>query len=107
MALAASAPKMTAEEFFALPGELPHPQLIDGELVVSTPTAGHQRLVAELIGLFHVHRQSHPGCGELGIEIDTVLDEVNVFALGLTTADTLATPLIEGWTIDLGELFIR
>ncbi|HXH55792.1 Uma2 family endonuclease [Iamia sp.] len=187
MALAASAPKMTAEEFFALPGELPHPQLIDGELVVSTPTAGHQRLVAELIGLFHVHRQSHPGCGELGIEIDTVLDEVNVYApdlwwvpdgrrladdqsrfgsppplvvevrspstwrydigsklrhyeaagvaevwlvdtaadvvlvfrrrtsdattfdvaLELTTADTLATPLIDGWTIDLGELFIR
>lgn len=186
MVLAASAsPKMTATEFFALPEELPHAQLIDGELVVNSPAYKHQRIVVELIGLFRLHAEGHLGSGDLGIEIDTPLDEHNVYRpdlwwvpdhrrlgdadsrfttppelvvevrspstwrhdvgtklrtyeaggvrevwlvdtvadtvlvhrrrgpdaahfddrLELTVADTLSTPLIEGWEIDLGRLF--
>lgn len=80
MALAPSTPrKMTADEFFALPEELPHPQLIDGELVLNRPAYAHQRIVVELIGLFRLYAEAHPGVGELGIEISTLIDEHNVY----------------------------
>lgn len=71
---------MTAGEFLALPvDELPHSQLIDGELVVSSPTFGHQRVIVSLLRLFGDHLASHPDAGELGIEIDTPLDDRNVY----------------------------
>ena len=80
MALAASHPvEMTADEFFALPEELPHTQLINGELVMNSPAAGHQRIIVELIGSFRLHLDRHPGAGVLGIELDTPLDDRNVF----------------------------
>lgn len=71
--------KMTADEFFALPEELPHAQLINGELVVNSPAFVHQRIIVEVIGLFRLHAETHPGCGVLGIELDTPLDAHNVF----------------------------
>ncbi len=72
---------MTAEEFFALPDvdELPNPQLIDGELVVSTPAARHQRVIVRLAHAFMLHAEVHPDAGEVGIEIDTLIDDYNVY----------------------------
>lgn len=80
MALAAPVPKMTADEFFALPDELPHPQLIDGELVVTSPAFGHNRIVVWLIGLFQAHLVAHPEAGEIGASGDVPLDGHNVYA---------------------------
>lgn len=74
-----AAHKMTADEFFALPDELPHPQLIDGALVVNSPAARHQRIILRLAYEFMRHAETHPGSGEAGIEIDTPIDERNVF----------------------------
>lgn len=70
---------MTADEFFALPGELPHAQLINGELVVNSPAARHQRIILWLSYQFLRHAEDHPGLGELGTEIDTPLDTFNVY----------------------------
>ena len=79
MALAARDQKMTAEEFFALPGELPNAQLIDGELVVNSPAARHQRIILWLAHLHLRHAEDHAGIGELGTEIDTPIDVYNVY----------------------------
>ncbi|NLD76193.1 MAG: Uma2 family endonuclease [Acidimicrobiales bacterium] len=80
MALAAPTPsKMTASEFFALPGELPHAQLINGELIVNSPAARHQRIILWLSYLFFKHAEDHPGLGEMGMEIDTPLNDLNVY----------------------------
>ena len=182
-----SPPKMTADEFFALPGELPHVQLIDGELVVNSPAARHQRIILWLSHIFLRHAETNPGLGELGMKIDTPLNTFNVYKpdlwwvpesqrlagtdnrfttppplvvevrspstwrydvgtklrtyeasgvaevwlidtendvvvvhrrssadaarfdveLTLTATDTLTTPLIPGWTVDLNALFSR
>lgn len=80
MALVVPAPlKMTADEFFALPGELPHAQLINGELVVNSPAARHQRSILWLSYLFLRFTEAHDGVGELGMEIDTPIDRWNVY----------------------------
>ncbi len=187
MALAAPAQKMTAQEFFASTDELPHAQLIDGELVVNSPAFRHNRLIIRMVELFATHRATHPGAGEVGISGDAVLDQFNVYvpdlwwvpddrrpddgesrfvappplvvevrspstwrydigtklrhyessgvaevwlvdtaadvvlvyrrrtpetpifdiALELTTDDTLTTPLVPGWVIDLASIFAR
>lgn len=70
---------MTADEFFALPGELPNAQLINGELVLNSPAARHQRIILWLSHLFLRHAEEHPGLGELGTEIDTPMDRFNVY----------------------------
>lgn len=72
---------MTADEFFATTDELPHAQLIDGELVVpmSSPTGRHDDVVVTLTHLFRLHRRDHPGCGHMGINGDITVDQGNVF----------------------------
>jgi len=73
--------KMTADEFFALGDELPPvTQLIDGALVMSTPSLRHQRVVAWLIYRFMSFAEARPGVGEMCIEVSTVIDEHNVYA---------------------------
>ena len=80
MALVVPAPlKMTADEFFALPGELPHAQLINGELVVNSPAARHQRIILWLSYLLLRFTEAHDGVGELGMEIDIPIDQWNVY----------------------------
>lgn len=81
MALAAQPSKITADEFFALPDDelLSRTQLIDGELVVTTPNARHQRIIFWLAHLHLRFSEDHPGAGELGAVIDTPIDEHNVF----------------------------
>lgn len=72
---------MTADEFFALGDELPPvTQLIDGALVMSTPSLRHQRVVAWLIHRFMSFAEARPGVGEMCIEVSTVIDEHNVYA---------------------------
>lgn len=72
---------MTADEFLALPvDELPHSQLIDGVVVVNSPTLGHQRIIRRLLTSFHDHLRDRPGASELGFTVDTRIDDRNVFA---------------------------
>lgn len=72
-------PEMTADEFFALPEELPHTQLINGVLVMNSPAAMHQRIIVDLIQSFGRHLDVHRDAGVLGIELDTPLDDRNVY----------------------------
>jgi Uma2 family endonuclease len=73
--------RMTADEFFATTDELPHAQLIDGELVVpmSSPTGRHDDVVVTLTHLFRLHRREHPDAGYVGINGDVPVDQGNVF----------------------------
>jgi len=177
---------MTAEEFLALPEQLPRAQLIDGELiVVNTPAARHNRIIFWLVHSYMSFANRRAGLGELAADASVLLDERNVYvpdlywvpddrrlddteglftappplvvevrspstwrydvgtklrhyeAAGvaeawlidgeagvvhlhrrstpeapgfdvrreLTAADTLTTPLVPGWEIDLGDLF--
>jgi Uma2 family endonuclease len=70
---------MTAEEFLAWPDELPFAQLIDGEVVMNTPTARHGRLILEVHYRFRLFADAHPGSGEMGHDLNTVMDDRNVF----------------------------
>lgn len=72
--------RMTADEFFAIPDELPRAQLIDGELVVPVPaTFHHDGIVVTLTHLFRLHRRAHPDAGRLGINGGVRIDEHNAF----------------------------
>lgn len=73
--------RMTADEFFATTDELPHAQLIDGELVVpmGSPTGRHDDVVVTLTHLFRLHRREHPSAGHMGINGDVTIDQGNVF----------------------------
>jgi Uma2 family endonuclease len=59
---------MTAEEFFALPDELPFAQLVDGEIVVApAPSLGHDEVVRRLVVAHHMFALAHPtAAGHLG-----------------------------------------
>lgn len=72
---------MTADEFFALPDDElpPRTQLIDGGLVVNSPTARHQRIIFWLAHLHLRFLEDHPDAGELGAVADLPLDQHNVF----------------------------
>ena len=81
MALTARSPRrLTADEFFALPGEQTHTQLIDGEIVVNTPNTRHQAIVGWLFARMLFFAEANPGLGGPGLELDTPIDDDNVFA---------------------------
>ena len=72
-------PLLTADDYFAIPGELPHIQLIDGELVVTSPRFEHQAVIAHLLASFARHLEEHPGAGTLCFDVDTYIDDRNVY----------------------------
>ncbi|MCA1656258.1 MAG: Uma2 family endonuclease [Actinobacteria bacterium] len=78
--MALTSTRLTAEEYFALPPDERHTQLIDGEIVVNQPNVRHQRMLLELVTLLQQWLREHPGHGEAGIPVDVHLDERNVFA---------------------------
>jgi hypothetical protein len=77
---------MTVDELFAL-GEAPFRyQLVEGCLVVNEPKLPHQTVTA--------HRRSTPGGRELDVTIV------------VTASDTLTSPLLPGFGVGVGELFV-
>lgn len=72
--------RITADEFFALPGEQRHLQLIDGEIIVNEPRVRHQRLITHLLLELGMFARAHPDLGEAGLSIDLVIDDFNVYA---------------------------
>ena len=71
--------RLTADEFFALPGEQKHTQLIDGEIIVNAPSRRHQRILGYLLVRLVNFVEAHPGTGEAGLEVDIPVDEFNVY----------------------------
>lgn len=71
--------RLTVDEFFALPGELVHTELVDGEIVVDSPGARHQDIGGCIYFQFMKFLEANPGAGRAGIELTTRLDEHNAF----------------------------
>ena len=71
--------KITVDEFFALPGEQRHTQLIDGEIVVNTPSRRHQDLILWLAYELETFSRSHRDLGRPGLEQDLPAGEHNVY----------------------------
>ena len=87
--------KITVDEFFALPGEQRHTQLIDGEIVVNAPAMRHQRILLWLACELEAFRRAHPGLGEPGLEMDLPVGEFNVYLPDLwwSTPERMPGPL--------------
>ncbi len=78
VSMALAHPRMTADEFLALP-EAPFEQLIDGELIVNTPVLPHQVAASNLLVALTNWRRSAPGRGFASQPSDFVIDDHNVF----------------------------
>jgi len=75
---------MTADEYFALGDQLPpNAQLIDGELVVNSPTFRHDRIILWLSHLHLRFAETHPGAGEVGTSTDTRIGDHSVYKPGI------------------------
>lgn len=78
--MAVTAPtRLTADEFVALPGDLKHTELINGEKVVDSPNTRHQRLADWILHKLMSFVDEHPGVGEAGSALMARLDDDNVF----------------------------
>lgn len=71
--------RITVDEFFALPGEQRHSQLIDGEIVVNQPSMRHQDLILWLATELELYRRANPHVGKVGLEADVPIGEDNVY----------------------------
>lgn len=72
-------PRLTVDEFFALPGEQRHTQLIDGEIVVNAPSPRHQRLILWLAYELETFSRAHREIGEPGLEQDLPVGQHDVY----------------------------
>jgi Uma2 family endonuclease len=72
---------LTADEYLTTGDERPRDcELINGDVIVNTPTFRHQRLTARLRFLISVWCDAEAGRGEAPDPIDVKLDDGNVFA---------------------------
>ena len=72
---------ITADEYLATGDERPrYAELINGEVILSTPILRHQRVAAELRFLVTLWCKAAPGRGESPDSVDTKLDTGNVYA---------------------------
>lgn len=71
--------RYTVDEFFALPGEQRHSQLIDGEIVVNAPGRRHQDLILWITYEFESFSRSHRHLGRPGLEMDLPIGDRNVY----------------------------
>lgn len=73
--------RMTAEEFLALDvPERPRLWLVDGEIVVNTPSARHQDIVAHLLARLYTWTEGAADRGRVHIELDHRVNDRNVYA---------------------------
>jgi Uma2 family endonuclease len=91
-----------ADTFLALRHQLPsHTQLIDGEVVVNSPTWGHQHVAGELFAHLRDWVRAAPGRGYAGFDLDVRIadDSVykpDVFWLAGVPAGWRAMPSLDG-----------
>jgi Uma2 family endonuclease len=70
---------MTAEDYVAIPEGDRQYWLVDGDLVVSSPSYDHQRLVVELVSHLRAWTVAGPDRGTALISVDARLDGRNVY----------------------------
>ena len=72
---------MTADEYLATGDERPRStELINGEVIVNTPSLRHQRIGARIQFLLQLWCAEAPGRGESPLSVDAHLDAGNVYA---------------------------
>jgi Uma2 family endonuclease len=72
---------LTADEYLATGDERPRfTELINGDVIVNTPTFRHQRIAARINVLIAIWCDAEPGRGESPLSVDAKLDTGNVFA---------------------------
>ena len=71
--------RLTVDEFFALPGEQRHTQLIDGEIVVNAPSMRHQRILYWMAYELETFRRANPHLGSPGLEMDVPVGNHDVY----------------------------
>jgi Uma2 family endonuclease len=73
--------RLQADEYFALVDELPRfTELIDGEVVVNTPTFRHQEILGFLYVGLVLWTREQPGRGRAGLSLNVHLGDDHVFA---------------------------
>ena len=87
--------RLTADEFFALPGEQKFTELIDGELVVDTPSMRHQDIVQWLIIELALFSRRHPDLGRPGLELATTISDDSVYLPDLWWTTPAHTPALD------------
>ncbi|CAN5742304.1 hypothetical protein BH24ACT3_BH24ACT3_09970 [soil metagenome] len=70
--MAVTAERLTAEQYLALPLDR-RTQLIDGEVVVNSPTWDHQRISGLVYFRLRLWVEAAPGRGAASIPVDVVL----------------------------------
>jgi Uma2 family endonuclease len=72
---------LTADEYFAMADRLPRfTELIEGEVVVASPSVRHQHIAAEICFALKRWMQAAPGRGQCGIPSDVRIDSRNIYA---------------------------
>jgi len=71
---------VTAEEFFAMTWLPPTAQLVDGEVVLNSPSFRHQHVAVTLVYRLMQWIEAAPGRGECGIPVDVRVNDRNVYA---------------------------
>lgn len=72
---------LTADEYFAIADRLPRfTELIEGEVVVASPSVRHQHIAAEIYHRLRLWMLGAPRPGQCGIPSDVRIDGRNVYA---------------------------
>ena len=71
---------VTAEEFFAMTWLPPTAQLVDGEVVLNSPSFRHQDVALTLVYRLKHWIEAAPGRGKCGIPVDVRVNDRNVYA---------------------------
>ncbi len=84
---------LTADEYLATGDERPRfTELINGEVIVNSPTYRHQLLAARIRFLITMWCEAEPGRGESPDTVDAKLDTGNVFAADVLWMSAQRTP---------------
>jgi Uma2 family endonuclease len=84
---------LTADEYLATGDERPRfTELINGEVIVNSPTYRHQRIAARIRFLISVWCEAEPGRGESPDSVDARLNTGNVFSADVIWLATSHVP---------------
>jgi Uma2 family endonuclease len=72
--------RMTAREYLATPDETVRTDLVDGEVIVTSPGLVHQRVCRNVFRALDHWTLAAPGRGEVVLPLDVLIDQRNVFS---------------------------